>query len=106
MPTEDRGNHDKRQVKKRINIQQTRYQTRNIRQNTEQASTILWTSESDEERTIPQNSIQRLYAWHQKEEKAKETIDRRDQRGLQKNCISHFMRPRAGNRTGECVEQP
>src|SRR6218665_976764 len=34
-----------------------RYQTRNNRQNTEQASTILWTSESDEERTIPQKRL-------------------------------------------------
>src|SRR6218665_337602 len=41
MPTEDRRNHKKRQDKKRRNIQQTRYQTRNNRQNTEQASTIL-----------------------------------------------------------------
>jgi len=30
-------------------------------------STILWTSESDEERTIPQNSIQWLCTWNQKE---------------------------------------
>src|SRR6218665_1212600 len=100
MPTEDRGNHEKRQDKKRRNIQQTRYQTRNNRQNTEQASTILWTSESDEERTIryfghlnrmkneryPQNIIQRLCTWSQKEWKAKETMDRHDQRGLQRTA--------------------
>ena len=51
-----------------------------------QASTIFWTSESDEERTIPQNSIQRLYTWRQKERKAKETMDRHDQRGLQRTA--------------------
>src|SRR6218665_2581198 len=60
MPTEDRGSHEKRQDKKRRNIQQTKYQNWNSRQNTEQTATILWTSESDEDRTIPQNSIQRL----------------------------------------------
>src|SRR6218665_854410 len=86
MPTEDRGNHEKRQDKKRRNIQQTRYQTRNNRQNTEQASTILWTSESVEERTIPQNSIQRLCTWSQKDGKAKETMDRHNQRGLQRTA--------------------
>src|SRR6218665_1700626 len=74
-----RGNHEKRQDKKRRNIQETRYQNRNNRQNT-----IVWTSESDEEQMIPQNSIQRLYTWSQKEGKAKETMDRHDQRGLQR----------------------
>src|SRR6218665_377265 len=86
MPTEDRGNHEKRQDKKRRNIQQTRYQTQNNRQNTEQASTILWTSESDEERTIPRNRLQRLCTWNQKEGKAKETMDPHDQRGLQRTA--------------------
>src|SRR6218665_2238992 len=86
MPTEDRGNHEKRQHKKRRNIQQTRHQTRNNRQNTEQAFTILRTSESDEERTIPQNSIQRLCTWNQKEGKTKEKMDRHDQRGLQRTA--------------------
>src|SRR6218665_317597 len=86
MHTEDRENHEKRQDKKRRNIQQTRYQTRNNRQNTEQASTIHWTSESDEERTIPQNSVQRLCASNQKEGKAKEAMDRHDQRGLQRTA--------------------
>src|SRR6218665_2491844 len=60
MPTEDRGSHEKRQDKKRKKIQHTKYQNWNSRQNTEQTATILWTSESDEDRTIPQNSIQRL----------------------------------------------
>jgi len=41
MPTEDRGSHDKRQDKKRRNIQQTIYQNWNNRQNTEQTATIL-----------------------------------------------------------------
>src|SRR6218665_2213982 len=81
MPTEDRGSHKKRRVKKRRNIQQTGYQIRNNRQNT-----ILWKSELDEERTIPQNSIQRLCTWNQKEGKAKETMDRHDQRGLQRTA--------------------
>src|SRR6218665_3063293 len=59
MPAEDRGSHEKRQDKKRRNIQQTKYQNWNSRQNTEprydqNKATILWTSESDEERTIPQ----------------------------------------------------
>src|SRR6218665_683393 len=71
MPTDDRGNHEKRQNKKRRNIQQTKYQNWNNRQNTEQTATILWTSESDEERTIPKNSIQRLCIWSQKEGKQK-----------------------------------
>ena len=86
MPTEDRENHEKRQDKKQRNIQQTRYQTQNNRQNTEQASMILWTSELDEERTMPQNSIQWLCTWSQKEGKAKETMDRHDQRGLQRTA--------------------
>jgi len=81
MPTEDRGSHKKRRVKKRRNIQQTGYQIRNNRQNT-----ILWTSELDEERTIPQNSIQRLCTWNQKEGKTKEMMDRHDQRGLQRTA--------------------
>ena len=72
----------KRQDKKRRNIQQNKYQNWNNRQNTEQAATILWTSESDEERTIPQNSIQWLCTWNQKEGKTKEKMDRHDQRGL------------------------
>src|SRR6218665_244288 len=86
MPAKDRGNHEKRQDKKRRNIQQTRYQTRNNRHNAEQTSTILWTSESDEERTIPQNSLQWLCTWNQKEWKATETMDRHDQRGLQRTA--------------------
>jgi len=86
MPMEDRGSHEKRQDKKRRNIQQTKYQTRNNRQNTEQASTLLYTCESDEERTIPQNNIQRLRTWNQKEGKTKETMDQHDQRTAE-NCI-------------------
>src|SRR6218665_1577129 len=65
MPTEDRGSHEKRQDKKRRNIQQTKYQIWNClvrpRQNTEQTATILWTSESDEERTIPPTQRYPLY---------------------------------------------
>src|SRR6218665_382090 len=67
MPTEDRGSHEKRQDKKRRNINQNKYQNWNNRQNTEQTATILWTSESDEERTIPQNSIPRICTWNQKD---------------------------------------
>src|SRR6218665_3691028 len=81
MPTEDRGSHKKRRVKKRRNIQQTGYQIRNNRQNT-----ILWTSELDEERTIPQNSTQRLRTWNQKEGKTKETMDRHDKRALRRTA--------------------
>src|SRR6218665_3604758 len=67
MPTEeDRGSHKKRQDKKRRTIQQTKYQNWNNRQNTEQTAMIPWTSESDEERTIPQNSIQWICTWNQK----------------------------------------
>src|SRR6218665_354888 len=83
MPTEDRGSHEKRQDKKRRNIHQTKYQNWNNRQNTEQTATILWTSESDEERTIPQNSIPRICTWNQKEGNTKEKMDRHDQRGMQ-----------------------
>src|SRR6218665_3436271 len=34
----------------------------------------------------PQNSIQRICTWNQKEGKTKEKIDRHDQRGLQKTA--------------------
>src|SRR6218665_3118087 len=34
----------------------------------------------------PQNSIQRICTWNQKEGKAKETMDRHDQRGLQRTA--------------------
>src|SRR6218665_4075375 len=71
MPTEDRESHEKRQDKIPRNNQQTKYQNWNSRQNTEQTATILWTSESDEERTIPQNSIQRICTWNQKEGRQK-----------------------------------
>src|SRR6218665_2286477 len=40
MPTEDRGSHEKRQDKKRENIQQTKHQMRNNRQNTEEAAQL------------------------------------------------------------------
>src|SRR6218665_2728980 len=91
MPTEDRGNHEKRQDKKRRNIQQTKYQNWNRRQNTEQTATILWTSESDEERTIPQNSIQRMCTWNQKEGKTKEKMDRHDPRTASDTTGGHMQ---------------
>src|SRR6218665_1849637 len=49
---------------------------------------IFWTSESDEERTLPQNSIHRLSrpTCKQKEGKTKEKMDRHDHRGLQRTA--------------------
>ena len=76
--------YQKRQDKKRRNVQQTKYQNWSNRQNTEQATTILWTSESDEERTIPPKQYTTaICTWNQKEGKTKEKMDQHDQRGLQ-----------------------
>ena len=60
------------------------------------------TLESDEERTIPQNSIQRLCTWSQKEGKKRWIMDRHDQRGLQRTASDTSW----GHRTGESGEQP
>src|SRR6218665_3479712 len=52
----------------------------------------------------PQNSIQRLCTWKLKEEKTKETMDRHDQRGLQRTASDTISGGRMQDTGQESVE--